>query len=139
MSHLLSRGQEAPREGELQRGTVKAWRRWAVFIGLVVLEAGYLAAWFIAKKSEAYAEAERFVRGSGVVAENVGSVTSVSLEPFGLSLRFSGAGARVAFELAVEASRASGTADVELAKDGTWRVMAARLTLPNRQPITIAP
>ena len=112
-------------------------RRWAFVITLVVLEGGYIAAWFIAKKSDAYAEAERFVRESGVVAENVGSITSVSLEPFGLSLRFSGAGVRVVFEMAVEASRASGTADVELAKNGTWRVLAARLTLPNRQPITI--
>jgi hypothetical protein len=117
----------------------RRWRRWAFIITLVALEASYLAAWFVAKKSDAYAEAERFVRSSGVVAENVGSITSVSLEPFGLSLRFSGAGARVAFEMAVEASRASGTADVELAKNGTWRVLAARLTLPNRQPITIAP
>ena len=118
---------------------MRHWRRWAVVITLVALEASYMAAWFIAKGSDAYAEAERFVRGNGVVAENVGSITSVSLEPLGLSLRFSGAGGRVAFEMAVEASRASGTADVELAKNGTWRVRAARLTLPNRQPITIAP
>ena len=120
-------------------GVMKHWKRWAFIILLVVLEVSYLAAWFIAKKSDAYAEAERFVRDSGVVAENVGSITSVSLEPLGLSLRFSGAGGRVAFEMAVEASRASGTADVELAKNGTWHVLAARLTLPNRQPITIAP
>ena len=118
---------------------MKHWKRWAVIITLVLLEASYLAAWFIAKKSDAYAEAERFVRGNGVVAENVGSITNVSLEPFGLSLRFTGGGGRVAFEMSVEASRASGTADVELAKNGTWRVLAARLTLPNRQPITIAP
>ena len=118
---------------------MKHRKRWAIIITLAVLEASYLAAWFIAKKSDAYAEAERFVRGSGVVAENVGSITSVSLEPFGLSLRFSGAGVRVAFEMAVEASRASGTADVELVKNGNWRVLAAQLTLPNRQPITIAP
>ena len=115
------------------------WRRWAFIIILVALEASYIAAWFIAKKSDAYAEAERFVRGSGVVAEHVGSITSISLEPLGLSLRFSGAGARLALEMAVEASRASGTADVELAKNGTWRVLAARLTLPDGQPITIAP
>jgi hypothetical protein len=118
---------------------MKRWRRWAFIIVLAALEAGYLAAWFIARQSDAYAEAERFVRGSAVVAEHVGSITSVSLEPMGLSLRFSGSGGRVAFEMAIEASRASGTADVELSKNGTWRVLEARLTLPNRPPIKIAP
>jgi hypothetical protein len=117
---------------------MKSWKRWTI-IGVVVLEASFPAAWIAAKHSDAYAEAERFLRGNAAVAETVGSITHVSLEPLGYSLRFSGAGRRTAFEMAVEASRASGTADVELAKNGSWHVVAARLTLPGRQPITIAP
>jgi hypothetical protein len=117
---------------------MRSWKRWTI-VGAVVLEASFPIAWVLARNSDAYTEADRFIRGNLVVAENVGSITSVSLEPLGYSLRFSGAGGHTVLEMAVEASRASGTADVELAKNGTWHVVAARLTLPGRQPITIAP
>jgi len=113
---------------------MKNWKRWAAVGVLAVAEivAFYPLAGYIATNSDAYAEAERFLRASSAVSDRIGSVRSVSIEPFSASLRFTTNAGDAQFNLDVEGSRSVAKAYVELQRRGSWRVHVAQLAVPGR-------
>ncbi len=111
---------------------MRSWKRW-IGIPILVLAAAYPIAWLVARNSDAYAEAERFLRSSSILGEQIGTVTDTSIEPFAYSLRWTGARGDAHFKLDLKGSKAEASAYVELAKRGAaWEVHLARVTVPGR-------
>ena len=113
---------------------MKNWKRWAAVGVLAVgaFVASYPLAGYIARNSDAYVEAERFLRASSTVNDRIGSVRSVSIEPFGASLRFTTSTGDAQFNLDVEGSKRVAKAYVELQRRGSWQVHVAQLVVPGK-------
>lgn len=109
---------------------MKSWKRWAVVIILAV--ESFVAYAYIARNSDAYAEAERFLRANSTVNERIGAVRDVSIEPFGASMRLTGAATAVQFDLDLEGSKTPAKAYVQLERRGSWHVREAQLAVPGQ-------
>lgn len=114
------------------------WKRW-VLIAVILTAVAYPGAWLMVQQSDAYVDAETFIRNDQQVVEAIGSVRKVTLSPFGYSLRYSGANGDASFELTVEAERESASAFVELQKRGVWEVKFARLIRADKKVIQLVP
>ncbi|MBK9160151.1 MAG: hypothetical protein IPM27_01025 [Nitrosomonadales bacterium] len=114
------------------------WKRW-VLIAAILTAIAYPGAWLMVQQSDAYIDAETFIRTDPQVVEAIGTVRKVSLSPFGYSLRYSGANGDASFELTVEAERESASAFVELQKWGVWEVKFARLIRADKKFIQLVP
>ncbi|WP_287806273.1 hypothetical protein [Diaphorobacter sp.] len=114
------------------------WKRWAL-IAAVVTAIAYPGAWWMVQQSDAYIDAETFIRNDQRVLEAVGAIRKVKLSPFGYSLGYSGANGDASFELSVEAERDSAFAFIELQKRGVWEVKFARLIRADKQVIQLVP
>ena len=99
----------------------------------------YPAAWVMVQQSDAYINAESFIRNDHQVLESIGAVRKVRLSPFGYSVKYSGANGDASFELSVEAERESATAFVELQKRGVWEVKFARLIRADQKVTQLVP
>jgi hypothetical protein len=108
------------------------WKLWAL-IGLAIVALSYPLAWFMVRKSDAFAFAESYVRDNPRVIETLGPVRSVGLSPFGYAVRYVGAQGDASFELSVEGQKNSGTVFIELQKRGVWEVKFARLVQGDQQ------
>ena len=118
--------------------TMNKWKRWAL-IAAVVTAIAYPGAWWMVQQSDAYIDAETFIRNDQRVLEAIGAIRKVKLSPFGYSLRYSGANGDASFELSVEAERDSAFAFIELQKRGVWEVKFARLIRADKQVIQLVP
>ena len=114
------------------------WKRW-VLIAVVVTAIAYPGAWWMVQQSDAYIDAETFIRNDHQVLEAIGAVRKVKLSPFGYSLEYSGANGDASFELSVEAERGSASAFIELQKRGVWEVKFARLIRADKKVIQLVP
>ena len=94
--------------------------------------ASYPLGGYIARNSDAYAEAERFLRASATVSDRIGPVRGISIEPFGAPLRLTSNAGDAQFKLDVEGSKMVAKAYVELERRGAWEVRVAQLFLPGQ-------
>ena len=113
---------------------MKKWMRWAA--AAILAEGAFVASYplggYIARNSDAYAEAERFLRASAAVSDRIGPVRGVSIEPFGAPLRLTRNPSDAQFNLDLEGSRTVAKAYVEVERRGSWVVSVARLSLPGQ-------
>lgn len=112
------------------------WKRWAIG-AVVVLLVAYPAAWLLILNSDAFREAERFVRQSPAVQEYVGDVRRVSVSPFGGQMQVSGGRGSAHFDLKVSGELRDADVYAELEKKGIWEVRFARLLRENESPIQL--
>ena len=112
------------------------WKRW-VLIAVIVTAIAYPGAWLMVQQSDAYIDAEAFIRNDHQVLETIGAVRKVKLSPFGYSLEYSGANGNASFELSVEAEREPATVYIELQKRGVWEVKFARLIRADKKVIQL--
>ena len=113
---------------------MKKWMRWAAAAVLAegVFVASYPLGGYIAKNSDAHAEAERFLRASATVSDRIGPVRGVSIEPFGAPLRLTNNAGDAQFKLDVQGSKGVAKAYIELERRGSWVVRVAQLYLPGQ-------
>lgn len=114
------------------------WKRW-VLIVLIVTAIAYPGAWLMVQQSDAFVDAETFIRHDHRVIEAIGTVRKVKLSPFGYSLEYSGANGNASFELSVDAERESATAFIELQKRGIWEIKSARLIRADKKITQLIP
>ena len=110
-----------------------------MLIAAVIAVVSYPGSWLLVQQSDAYSDAEAFVRNDPRVVEALGAVRKVKLSPFGYSLNYSGASGNASFEMAVEAERESATAFIELQKRGIWEIKLARLIRADEEVIQLVP
>jgi hypothetical protein len=115
----------------------KNWWRWAL-APIVVVFISYPAAWLMARNSDAYVASESFLRSSPQVIDVLGSVSAVTLSPFGYSVRYVGARGDASFELSVQGTKETAKVFIELQKLGVWEVRLLRLVRAG-QPVMDIP
>ena len=104
----------------MKRGMVIA----AVAVVLVLL--AQVAGYFVALKSDAYAEASRFVLSDTAIAKQLGRVQKVTLAPFDAEIRFTSETGTASFVLSTETDKGSRKVLVRLEKvNGTWKVTSS--------------
>ena len=115
---------------------VPKWKRWVVGAAFIVL-VEYPIASMLVQKTDAFAEAERFVRENTVVREYVGNVRGVTPSWFGFSINDWGDGGAAQFDLKVSGDLRDTEVDTELAKTSGWQVSSAKLLRENEPPIQL--
>jgi hypothetical protein len=106
-------------------------------IAVVALVASFPVGWYFARHSEAFEEADRFVREQIVIREQVGEIRTVTLPLFGAEMNVSGTSGDAKFELKIAGSTHNAMVYAELKKHGTWEVQLARLVPENQPPILL--
>jgi hypothetical protein len=85
--------------------------------------------WFNASRSEARNEAERFLRQSAVVEQQIGEVQNVSMYPLsGWHISEYGVHGNASVNLVVNGTQRDALARIELVRNGVWRVKGGTLT-----------
>jgi Cytochrome oxidase complex assembly protein 1 len=112
------------------------WKRGAL-IAIAVTVVAYPVGWFFVRHSDAFEEAERFVREDPVVREHVGEIRTVTLPIFGAELSVSGSSGDAKFDLNVSGSVHNAVVYTELRKRGVWEVQFARLLQEKQPPILL--
>ena len=112
------------------------WRRWAI-AAVVVLLVEYPLALLFGPKSDAFREAERFVRDNPAVREYVGSVRKVTISPFGFYMHDWGDGSAARFDLEISGDLRDAEIHTELAKGSMWVVRFATLAREHESPIQL--
>jgi hypothetical protein len=112
------------------------WKRGAL-IGVAATVVAYPVGWFFVRHSDAFGEAERFVRENPIVLEHVGEIRAVTLPLFGAAMSVSGSSGDATFELNVSGSVRDAFVYTELRKRGVWEVQYARLLQEKQSPILL--
>ena len=107
----------------------------AVTISILALP----VAWLLIQRSDAFEVATTHIKSSTEVNAHLGEIQDIDLPLFGYSWRVSGPGGDASFNLILKGSRASGSAYVELARQGTWRPVVSRLVLDNGTVVDLVP
>jgi Cytochrome oxidase complex assembly protein 1 len=117
-------------------GGKMTWKRGAL-IALGVTVVAYPVAWLFVRYSDAFEEAERFVREDPVVREHVGEIRTFTLPFFGAEMSVSGSSGDAKFDLNVSGSANNAVVYAELRKRGVWEVQFARLLREKQSPILL--
>ena len=112
---------------------MSGWKRWSL-VAVVAFLLSVPAAWLLVQRSEAFLVARMHVVESPLVASTIGAVKRITLQPFGYSLRYSGAHGNAHFQFSLSGELKEAVAYVELEKQGAWEVRVARLVVPG-QPV----
>jgi len=108
-------------------------------IAAVIAALAIPAAWFAIQRTDAFGVASTFVRNNEEVRSRLGEIQDVDLSLFGYSIHVVGASGDANFNLKLKGSQASGSAYVELVREGTWRPVLSRLVLEDGSAIGILP
>ena len=110
----------------MKNGTARIGR-WVTVILLVTVLV-YVIGYGASLNSDAYKVNREFIKKLQLIQDQLGSVESVSLKPFGYELEFSGSSGKAEFESNVVGSRQTSLVTVVLKKsDGIWHVINAKL------------
>ena len=102
-----------------------------VVVTIVATFAGYV----IAKSSEPYQVLERVVQDSSAVKAAIGDFKSITLAPFGYSVKYSGPQGWAEFEARLDGTKSAGTLFVKMETNlGVWQIKGSRL---NGKEITL--
>jgi hypothetical protein len=113
--------------------SLRRWLKWFVVFAVIGTPAVYL----LIAKSEAFAAASTFLRGSPEVARLLGPISDASLSWRGASMRQSGDSGEAHFTVTLEGQENTGRAYVELRKRGIWEVRFARLIPDAGAPVVL--
>ena len=94
-------------------------------------------AWLTVQRTDAFAVASAHAKNSTDIRSRLGEIQDVELPLLGYSVRVVGASGDANFNLKLKGSLATGTAFVELTRQGTWRPVASRLVLQDGTAIDV--
>jgi len=106
-------------------------------IALVITALAIPAAWLAIQRTDVFFVASSHVKNSIDVRSRLGEIQDVDLPLFGYSVHVVGAGGAARFNLKIKGALATGTAFVELTRQGTWRPVVTRLTLQDGTAIDV--
>ena len=95
------------------------------------------AAWLVVQRTDAFSAASNYINNSSEVRAQLGEIQDIDLPLFGYNIRMNGAKGHASFDLKLRGKVATGTAFVELAKQGTWYPTTVRLVLGDGTIATI--
>ncbi len=96
-------------------------------------------AWFAIQRTDAFGVASTYVSNNEAVRSRLGDIQDVDLPLLGYSIHVVGASGDANFNLKLKGSQASGSAYVELVREGTWRPVLSRLVLEDGSAIDLLP
>lgn len=103
-----------------------------VVIVVLVLVASYVVGYWISSTSEPFKIAQKFIRESPIVGNQIGPITKLRQTFFGYSLNYKGPCGWAEFEIIVGGDKGGGMVFISLEKKaGEWAVLSARLRLEN--------
>lgn len=117
---------------------MRTWRGTLIWV-LALTGVAYPVLWYRASTSDAYKEAERFVRAHSVTTEQLGAVTSTRLWWRGISMETVGDTGEAHLLVGVQGERAHGIASINLRKKGTWSVDHGSLRPEGGEEVPMAP
>ena len=98
-------------------------------IAFVITALAIPAAWLAVQRTDAFSVASSHIKNSVDVRSRLGEIQDIDLSLFGYNMHVVGAGGEASFNLQLKGSLATGTAFVELTRQGTWRPVGTRLAL----------
>ena len=103
-------------------------------IVVLIFMATYFAGYFFSRNSEAFSVTKDFILKSEIVKNELGSIGSIHLSPFGYELEFSGSHGSAEFECDLVGVAKAGKAYVQLKKQSyLWNVVSAKLIVDGRE------
>ena len=106
-------------------------------VAFVITALAIPAAWLAIQRTDAFFVASSHVKNSIDVRSRLGEIQDVDLLLFGYNVHVVGTGGEARFNLKIKGSLATGTAFVELTRQGTWRPAVTRLVLQDGTAIDV--